>query len=147
MFNYANSKYTNIYIESLVKYVVSVIDYNISLFRTVSRSNYAIIDYTMLQSASIVIFRNGIFHWPVKLLILFSRFPYMVLPSSLLCLPFDRRETYCFSLDFFFRFRFFSAKLVRTITFLSFEIGQWYFVCGCMTIRWCVAYRNDLCGT
>jgi hypothetical protein len=59
-------KKTNIYIESLVKYVVSVIDYNISLFRTASRSNYAIIDYTMLQSASIVIFRNGIFHWPVK---------------------------------------------------------------------------------
>ena len=66
MFNYAKSKYTYIYIESLVKYVVSVIDYNISLFRTASRLNYAIIDYTMLQSASIVIFRNGIFHWPVK---------------------------------------------------------------------------------
>jgi hypothetical protein len=47
-------------------YVVSVIDYNISLFRTASRSNYAIIDYTMLQSASIVIFRNGIFQRPVK---------------------------------------------------------------------------------
>jgi hypothetical protein len=62
----AKSKYTHIYIESLVIYVVSVIDYNISLFRTASRSNYAIIDYTMLQSASIVIFRNGIFHWPVK---------------------------------------------------------------------------------
>jgi hypothetical protein len=30
---------------------------------------------------------------------------------------------------------------------LSFEIGQWYLVCGCMTIRWCVAYRNDLRGT
>jgi hypothetical protein len=57
---------THIYIESLVKYVVSVIDYNISLFQTASRSNYAIIDYTMLQSASIAIFRNGIFHWPVK---------------------------------------------------------------------------------
>jgi len=42
-----------------------VIDYNISLFRTASRSNYAIIDYTMLQSPGIVIFRNGIFHWPV----------------------------------------------------------------------------------
>ena len=50
----------------VVKYVVSVIDYNISLFRTASRSNYAIIDYTMLQSASIVIFSNGIFYWPVK---------------------------------------------------------------------------------
>ena len=58
MFNYAKSKYTHIYRESLVKYVVSVIDYNISLFRTASRSNYAKIDYTMLQSASIVIFRN-----------------------------------------------------------------------------------------
>ena len=66
MFNYAKPKYTHIYIEGLVKYVVSVIDYDISLFRTASRSNYAILDYTMLQSASIVIFRNGIFHWPVK---------------------------------------------------------------------------------
>jgi hypothetical protein len=56
---------THTYIESLVKYVVSVIDYNISLFGTASRSTYAIIDYTMLQSASIVIFRIGIFHWPV----------------------------------------------------------------------------------
>ena len=61
MFSYAKSKYAHIYIESLVKYVVSVIDYNISLFRTASRSNYAIIDYTMLRSASVVIFRNGIF--------------------------------------------------------------------------------------
>ena len=50
MFNYANSKYTHIYIENVVKFVVSVIDYNISLFRTASRSNYAIIDYTMLYS-------------------------------------------------------------------------------------------------
>ena len=66
MFSYAKSKHTHIYRESFVKYVVSVIDYDISLFRTGSRSNYAIIDYTMLQSASIVIFRNGIFHWPVK---------------------------------------------------------------------------------
>ena len=44
----------------------------------------------------------------------------------------------------FFRFCFFSAKLVWTITFLSFEIGQWYWVCGCMTRRRCVVYRNDL---
>jgi hypothetical protein len=62
VFNYAKSKYTHIYIESLVKYVISVIDYNISLFRRASRSNYAIIDYTMLQSASIAIFRNGMMH-------------------------------------------------------------------------------------
>jgi hypothetical protein len=43
-------------------------------------------------------------------------------------------------------FCFFSAKLVRTITFLSFKIhvGQWYLVGGCMTIRQCVAYCNDL---
>ena len=63
MFNYAKSKYTHIYSEPgqiHLAYVVSVIDYNISLFQTVSRSNYAIIDYTMLQSASMVIFRNGI---------------------------------------------------------------------------------------
>jgi hypothetical protein len=66
VFDYAKSKYTHVYIESLVKYVVSVIDYNVSLFRTTSRSNYTIIDYTMLQSAYIVIFRNGIVHWPVK---------------------------------------------------------------------------------
>jgi hypothetical protein len=30
---------------------------------------------------------------------------------------------------------------------LSFEIGKWYSVCGCMTIRRCVAYHNDLRGT
>jgi hypothetical protein len=42
---------------------------------------------------------------------------------------------------------FFSAKLVRTITFLFFQIGQLYLVCGCMTIRRCVVYRNDLLGT
>ena len=70
-----------------------------------------------------------------------------------LCLPFERRETYyCFSLDFvccfrFFCFCFFSAKLVQTITFLSFQIGQLYLVCGCMTIRRGVTYRNDLCLT
>jgi hypothetical protein len=34
-----------------------------------------------------------------------------------------------------------------TITFLSFQIGQLYLVCGCLTIRRCVAYRNDLRGT
>jgi hypothetical protein len=27
------------------------------------------------------------------------------------------------------------------------EIGQLYWVCGCMTIRWSVEYRNDLRGT
>ena len=56
MFNYAESKYTHIYSEPgpvHVAYVVSVIDYNISLFRTASRSNHAIIDYTMLQSSGI----------------------------------------------------------------------------------------------
>jgi hypothetical protein len=31
--------------------------------------------------------------------------------------------------------------------FLSFQIGQLYLVCGCMTIRRCVTYRNDLRGT
>ena len=56
MFYYAKSKYTYIYRESLVKYVVSVTDYNISLFRTASRSNYAIIDYTMLQSVLLSLF-------------------------------------------------------------------------------------------
>jgi hypothetical protein len=48
VFNYAKWKYTHIrYIYSepgqvQLAYVVSVIDYNISLFRTASRSNYAI---------------------------------------------------------------------------------------------------------
>jgi hypothetical protein len=32
-------------------------------------------------------------------------------------------------------------------TFLSFQIGQLYLVCGCMTIRRCVTYCNDLRGT
>ena len=45
--------------------------------------------------------------------------------------------------DFFF-FCFFSAKLVRTITLLSSQIGQLYLVCVCMTIRRCVAYHYDL---
>jgi hypothetical protein len=50
--------------------------------------------------------------------------------------------------DIYFFFRFcFSAKLVRTITCLSFEIGQWYLICGCMSIRRFVVYRNDLRGT
>jgi hypothetical protein len=35
-------------------------------------------------------------------------------------------------------------RLVRAITFLSFKIGQWYLVCGCMTIRRCVALRGDI---
>jgi hypothetical protein len=48
-----------------------------------------------------------------------------------LCLPFERRETYCFSL-IFSSFCFFSAKLVWTITCLSFQIGQLYLVCGCL---------------
>ena len=64
--------------------------------------------------------------------------------------PLRTKGDILFQSDFFFRFRFFcffSAKLVRTITFLSFQIGQLYLVCGCMTIRRCVAYRNDLCGT
>jgi hypothetical protein len=30
---------------------------------------------------------------------------------------------------------------------LSFQIGQLYLLCGCMTIRRCVAYHNDLRGT
>jgi hypothetical protein len=77
-----------------------------------------------------------------------SIFKIHIVFCHLLCLPFERRETYCFSLIFFFRFFcFFSAKLVWTITFLSFQIGQLYLVCGCMTIRRCVAYCNDLRGT
>jgi hypothetical protein len=44
-------------------------------------------------------------------------------------------------------FCFFSAELVRTITCLCVQIGQLYLVCGCMTIRCCVADRNDLRDT
>ena len=69
--------------------------------------------------------------------------------------PLRTKGDILFQSDFFFRFCFFrfrffcffSAKLVRTITFLFFQIGQLYLVCGCMTIRWCVAYHNDLRGT
>ena len=63
--------------------------------------------------------------------------------------PLRMKGDILFQSDFFFRLFFFfvcffSAKLVRTITFLSFQIGQLYLVCGCMTIRRCVAYHNDL---
>ena len=62
--------------------------------------------------------------------------------------PLRTKGDILFQFDFFFRFFcFFSAKLVRTITFLSFQISQLYLVCGCMTIRRCVAYHNDLRGT
>ena len=69
--------------------------------------------------------------WFIKDSVLFRvRFRQVILTTisyirTLICLPFERRETYCFSLIFFFRF--FSAKLVRTITFLSFQIGQSFF--------------------
>jgi hypothetical protein len=36
---------------------------------------------------------------------------------------------------------------IFVITFLSFQIGQLYLVCGCMTIRRCFLYQNDLRGT
>jgi hypothetical protein len=74
-------------------------------------------------------------------------------PSEIIMSPFRTKGDILFQYDFFFFgrfrffFRFFSAKLVRTITFLSFQIGQWYLVCGCMTIRRRVTYRNDLRGT
>jgi hypothetical protein len=58
----------------------------------------------------------------------------------------DLRGTLTFDLkvkSLFFKYYF----LVRAITFLSFEISQWYLVCGCITIRRCVMYRNDLHGT
>ena len=67
--------------------------------------------------------------------------------------PLRTKGDILFQSDFFFRFHFcfhffymffFSAKLVRTITCLSFQIGQLYLVCGCMTIRQCVSYRNEL---
>ena len=62
--------------------------------------------------------------------------------------PLRTKGDILFQSDFFFCFRFcFSAKLVRTITFLSFQIGQLYLVCGCITIRRWVAYRNDLLGS
>jgi hypothetical protein len=57
------------------------------------------------------------------------------------------RKTRMYIVCLIFFFRFFSAKLVQTITFLSFQIGQLYLVCGCMTIRRCVTYHNDLCET
>jgi hypothetical protein len=44
-------------------YVVSVIDYNICLFRTASRSNYAIIDYTKLLKTYKIILREKEISW------------------------------------------------------------------------------------
>jgi hypothetical protein len=67
--------------------------------------------------------------------------------SEIIMSPFRTKGDILFQSDFFFFgrfrffFRFFSAKLVRTITFLSFQIGQWYLVCGCITIRRRVTYR------
>ena len=74
--------------------------------------------------------------------------------SLFLCRP-NNLSLVCLYLSLYISFLLFGhffvnhfyAKLVRPITFLSFVIGQWYFVCGCMTIRRCVAYRNDLRGT
>jgi hypothetical protein len=57
VFNYAKSKYTHIYRMNLVRYTghtSSQLSIKIFLYLgTVSRSNYAIIDYTMLQSPDI----------------------------------------------------------------------------------------------
>jgi len=86
--------------------------------------------------------------FPTKFVLLFQKrvFPYYI--WILIMSPLRTKgDIHCFSLIFFFRFCFFSAKLVRTISFFSFQIGQWYLICGCMTIRRCVAYRNDLRGT
>ena len=77
---------THIYIENLFKYVVSVIDYYISLFRRASRSNYAIM-HTRLHNATVCFYRFFLgmefSTGQYSVLILFSRFPYMALPSSL----------------------------------------------------------------
>jgi hypothetical protein len=67
---------------------------------------------------------------------------------SIIMSPLRTKGDILFKCDFFFRFFcFFSAKLVRTITFLSFQIGHLYLACGCMNIRRCVVYRNDIHGT
>jgi hypothetical protein len=42
---------------------------------------------------------------------------------------------------------YFKNHCFRAKTCFSFQIGQWCMVCGCMTIRQCVAYHNDLHGT
>ena len=64
--------------------------------------------------------------------------------SMIIMSPLRMKGDIMFQSDFFFFrfFCFFSAKLFRTITCLSFQIGRW-----CMTIRWCVVYHNDLRGT
>ena len=67
-----------------------------------------------------------------------------LLVHALSILNFD--GLYCFNLIFS------SASsqqslLARTITFLSFQIGQLCLVYGCMTIRRCVAYHSDLYET
>ena len=96
--------------------------------------------------------------FPTKLVLLFQKmvFPYYIwilIMSSLR----TKGDIYCFSLIFFFCFRFFcffSAEIVRAITFLSFQIGQWYLICGCMNIRrivmtflvpWPLTWRSNNC--
>ena len=70
-------------------YVVSVIDYNISLFRTASRSNYAIIDYTVLQSP-------GIWNFPLASKTYYSYsldfHTWLCLLSLFLCMEFSTRQ-------------------------------------------------------
>ena len=73
-------------------------------------------------------------HWMVfqkKPVLLFQKraFPYYI--WILIMSP---KVDILFYSDFFSRFCFFSAKLVRTITCFSFQIGQLYLVCGCMTM-------------
>ena len=88
--------------------------------------------------------RNPIQMWPIINVL------HLNMQNSLIMSPLWTKGDIIVLVWFFFRFcffYFFSAKLVRTITFLSFEIGQWYLVRGCMIIRRCVAYHNELCWT
>jgi hypothetical protein len=58
--------------------------------------------------------------------------------------PYGHAPTYQISLTYLERQKCYGPEKE---TFLSFQIGQLYLVCGCMTIRRRIAYRNDLRGT
>ena len=101
-----------------------------------------------------LVFQKRVFPYYIWILIIYCSFkkkgvklafPYYI--WILIMSPLRTKGDILVQSDFLFCFCFFSAKLVWTITCLSFQIGQLYLVCGCMTIRRCVTYHNDLRGT
>ena len=78
---------------------------------------------------------------PPRLLLSFNLF--LTYPDARLPLMHSTYLNHCMILDTTKE----AVNRQKQKTFLSFQIGQLYLVCGCMTIRRCVTYRNDLRGT